>query len=92
MKYPSYKGRQWVNEEKLKDYTLVVCDMIDGVNGVNTNHGFDAPKDEVSGYTIRQIEDVLSYTSSWEDWKNNIKNKYNNATEHNLDKLFKAYE
>ena len=47
-------------------------------------HGYD----EVSGYTVRQIEDVLSYTSSWEDWKNNIKNKYNNATEHNLDKLF----
>ena len=66
--------------------------MIDGVNGINTNYGFDAPKDEVSGYTIRQIEDVLSYTSSWEDWKNNIKNKYNNATENHLDKLFKAYE
>ena len=41
-------------------------------------HGYD----KVSGYTIRQIEDVLSYTSSWEDWKNNIKNRYNNATEH----------
>ena len=24
----------------------------------------------------------------WNDWKNNIKNKYNNGTENNLDAVF----
>ena len=72
MKYPEYKA-YYVNK-----YTGIVQDMIDGIDGY----------DKVSGYTIRQIEDVLSYTSSWEDWKNNIKNKYNNATENHLDALF----
>lgn len=35
-------------------YTGVVQDMIDGIDSY----------EKVSGYTIRQIEDVLSYTSS----------------------------
>lgn len=72
MKYPAYKAIYF------KEYTGIVQDMIDGIDGY----------DKVSGYTIRQIEDVLSYTSSWEDWKNNIKNRYNNATENHLDALF----
>ena len=42
----------------------------------------------VSGYTIKQIEDVLHNTTSWDDWKNNLKNKYYNATENNLDATF----
>lgn len=59
-------------------YTGVVQDMIDGTGGY----------DQVSGYTIRQIEDALNGVQTWEAWKNNIKNSYNNATENNLDQLF----
>ncbi len=91
MKYPSskYKGREWNNN----NYTLVVADMIDSESTAFTNNGFKEPTDEVSGYnTIRQIEDVLSYTSSWDSWRDNLKNRYNNATENKLDKLFKNWD
>lgn len=59
-------------------YTGVVQDMIDGINGY----------DQVAGYTIRQIEDALLGKKTWNEWKNNIKNKYNNETEYYLDGLF----
>lgn len=92
MVYPSskYKGRFWNTSQS--DYTLVVADLIDGIGYNGENNGFFDTKDEVSGYTIKQIEDVLSYTSSWNNWRDNIKNRYNNSTKNNLDKLFKAYE
>ena len=61
------------------DYTGVVQDMIDG-------QGFN--HDQVSGYTIRQIEDALINQNTWEEWKTNIKNSYENPTEEKLDALF----
>lgn len=63
------------------DYTGIVQDLIDGKSGY----------DQVSGYTIKQIEDVLSNTSSWKSWENNIKNNYNNDTENNLDAVFNRW-
>lgn len=60
------------------DYTGVIQDMIDGVSGY----------DQVSGYTIKQIEDAIIHQESWNAWNTNIKNKYDNATENNLDALF----
>ncbi|QDH79261.1 hypothetical protein FKX85_09540 [Echinicola soli] len=91
LRYPNYKGR----ERSFDDYTLVVADMNDDVDSNNTNYGFGylfgETQDQVSGYTIKQIEDVLSYTSTWNDWKNNIKNRYTNGPENNLDALFAAY-
>ena len=92
MVYPpsTYRGRFWNTNQS--DYKLVVADMIDGVGYNGENNGFFDNRDEVSGYTIKQIEDVLSYTSSWNNWRDNIKNRYGNSTKTNLDKLFKAYE
>ena len=79
-------------------YTGVVHDMIDGNK---TRHSFYYSTennpwvysyknyyDQVSGYSIRQIEDALNGQNSWNGWKNNIKNKYNNGTENNLDASF----
>jgi hypothetical protein len=63
-------------------YTNVVRDMIDGVAGY----------DKVSGYTLRQIEDALIGTITFQQWKNNIKNNYNNPTENKLDALFTYWE
>ncbi|MDC3403066.1 hypothetical protein OAX38_02620 [Flavobacteriaceae bacterium] len=59
------------------NYTGVVQDMIDGISDY----------DQVSGYNIRQIEDALNGQSSWTGWRNNIKNRYNNGTENNLEAL-----
>jgi len=61
-----------------RNYTGVVQDMLDGIEDY----------DQVSGYTIRQIEDALIGQKTWNGWKNNIKNKYTNDTENNLDALF----
>jgi hypothetical protein len=90
MVHPNYRGRNWNTNQP--SYTLVVADMIDGVGFNNTNFGFSDSRDGVSGYTIKQIEDVLSQTSSWNNWLTNIKNIHNNSTENNLDNLFKSYE
>ena len=64
-------------------YTLVVMDMIDSDNRFGNT--FFTSGEGVSGYTIRQIEDALNNQKSWLNWKNNIKNRYNNGTENNLD-------
>jgi hypothetical protein len=52
--------------------------LIDGISGY----------DQVSGYTIYQLEEALLNKTNWNDWKTNIFNKYSNSTEGNLETLF----
>lgn len=92
MKYPNYLGRA----RSTGDYTLVVSDMIDNdfnTSLPNNNQGYhrDA-RDQVSGYTIKQIEDALVGQKSWNDWRDKIISKHYNTTEGNLTRLFEAYE
>jgi len=91
MVYPDYLGRA----PNPGAYTLIVADMIDGsaTASTRTNWGLidSDGLDAVEGYTIKQIENTLIGQTSWYDWRDNIKNKYNNATENNLDVLFGAY-
>jgi hypothetical protein len=91
MYYLNYQGRFW-SPTKSPEYTLVVTDMTDGIGFDNTNNGFSDTRDEVSGYSIRQLERSLVGVKTWNGWKENIKNLYDNPTENNLDKLFRAYE
>ncbi|MFZ6013393.1 MAG: hypothetical protein ACOYXT_23830 [Bacteroidota bacterium] len=78
------------------NYTLVVIDMIDASAPLNQlgvsediNLGTEKlEQDDVSGYNIRQIEDALRGKTNWIEWRENIKNNYDNATENNLDALF----
>lgn len=73
------------------DYTQVVVDMIDPnypSSSFSDNLTNGLWNDNVTGYTIRQIEDALAGATSWDSWKNRIKSKYNNGTENNLDALF----
>jgi len=51
-------------------------------------YSYKSYSDRVSGYTIRQIEDALINERYWNNWMLNIKNKYNNGTENNLDDAF----
>ena len=69
-------------------YTNVVLDMIDF--SWDRNNGWD--DDRVHGYTIRQIEDALVGQREWNGWRDNIKNRYNNETEENLDALFAFWD
>ena len=79
-------------------YTGVVQDMIDGSKDTTSMYHFTdsnpwvysqkSYSDKVSGYSIRQIEDALAGQKTWNDWRDNIKNKYNNGTKNNLDAIF----
>ncbi|WP_073016551.1 hypothetical protein [Flavobacterium micromati] len=78
-------------------YTSAGFDMIDGFNqrtDASTDPRFIAvnrnslPIDRVSGYTILQLQGALIGSRSWWEWRDNIKNRYNNPTEGNLDELF----
>ncbi|MEC7770592.1 MAG: hypothetical protein VX798_05370 [Bacteroidota bacterium] len=72
-------------------YTSAGYDMIDDVNQRNT-YGSLYPIDRVKGYTIKQLEGALVGAKSWNQWRDNIKNKYNNATEKYLDELFNNWK
>lgn len=86
MVWPNYKAPGGSTE-----YTLVVVDMIDPnypSNSLRDNLTNGLWNDNVTGYTIRQIEDALIAQKTWNAWRDNIKSKYDNATENNLDALF----
>ena len=93
MVYSNYLGR----ERSTGDYTLVVSDLIDDSLTERNSYGYgryttDGKIDEVEGYTIKQIEDALRNGRSFNQWRDNLINKYNNKTEQHVKKLFKAYE
>ena len=67
-------------------YTSAGFDMIDDINQRNLNATL--PVDRVSGYTILQLQAALISSRSWWQWRDNIKSRYNNPTEENLDELF----
>ena len=60
MRYPSYQGGVTIRPD-----TQVVVDMIDGSADDNEGSG-DILVDNVSGYTIRQIEDALEWEKEME--------------------------
>lgn len=77
------------------DYTGIVQDMIDGNKTTRSyyhskfdTYSYKTYADQVSGYSIKQIEDALKGQKNWNGWRNNIKNKYSNGTENNLDAAF----
>ncbi len=47
--------------------------------------------ESVSGYTISQIENAMIGKKTWSSWRDNIKSKYNNSTENQLDALFNSW-
>jgi hypothetical protein len=84
--YPNYAG----GSTDRPNYTQVVVDLIDSRSDEanHFNYGATFPDDQVTGYTMKEIEDALKGKESWESWRDNIKNKYNNATENQVDALF----
>jgi hypothetical protein len=80
MLYPNYST--WYRH---KDYTGIVEDMVDGVQGLHWHYNVN---DNVSGYTMSQMESSILHQTTWDGWRDNIINMYNNATEGNLQVLF----
>ena len=89
---------QYIPDYNRLRYTGVVQDMIDGNKTTTSAFYFTDSNpwivsikrysDQVNGYSIRQIEDALQGKKSWNNWKDNIKNKFNNDTKNNLDATF----
>ena len=52
------------------------------------SYGYLCPKDRVQGYSILQLEQALKHARSWEEWRDNIKEDYDNPTEKYVDELF----
>jgi hypothetical protein len=90
MVYPDYRG----GPKNIGDiYTNVVIDLIDTEADAEDNNGLSSEEgDDVSGYRMDQIEAALIGNSTWEGWKETIKNRYSNATRNNIDILFASWE
>ena len=88
MVWSTYPGGPTVRPE----YTQVVVDMIDpNYPAFDQNLTNGIWNDNVQGYSIRQIEDALQGKKTWNEWRDNIKNSYDNTTENNLDALFVSW-
>ena len=94
MVYPNYEPPY----SRLR-YTGVVQDMIDGAKSVTSDYYFTEANpwvrlrrtysDQVSGYTIKQIENVLHKTKTWDEWRMYIFNDYpSNSSRNNLNATF----
>lgn len=83
-------------------YTSIVEDLWDSCNqrypscgtGSRTTTVNDFfPDDDVSGYSLKDVEDALIGARSWNEWKDNLKEMYpNNPTKVHLDKLFNSWD
>lgn len=82
--YPNYKSSiQYISNNNIfSNYTDIVEDMIDGISGY----------DQVSNYTINQLEEALLNKTNWNDWEENIYSKYSNSTKGNLEALFNYWK
>lgn len=72
-------------------YTPIVWDMIDTVNQ-RALSGVGFPIDNVSVYTLKQLEDALYGNYTWSSWRNAIRDNYVNPSEDNLTELFGNYK
>ena len=80
--FKSSYNKDYINMPK---YTLVVRDLIDNDNYFEKTGNYG---EFTSGYTIKQIENSLKNVKTWQEWRNKIKQDYENPTENNLDTVF----
>lgn len=72
-----------------RNYTSIIIDLIDTYNQGEMDINY--PFDRVSGYTISDIESVLSNSGRLLELKENLKNNFENPSEIFLDELFDQY-
>ena len=66
-------------------YTSFMVDMVDTLN--QRINGPQFPLDNVSGYSLRQIENMVMNNATFTGFKDDMKRVYNNPTEIYLDQL-----
>lgn len=93
--YFVYKNTNIVNYQNqtissTNHYTSCGYDLIDDFN--QRVYGVDHPNDNVKGYIINQLQNSLIGASSWNEWRDNIKDRYDNPTEFYLNELFNNWQ
>lgn len=74
-------------------YTPLFIDMIDNTNQRTRNeNSTDFADDNVSGYTIQQIQKALDRRTTMRGVRIYLRDNYTNATENNLDELVDFYQ
>lgn len=63
-------------------YTGVVQDLVDGKD----RH------DQVEGYTLQQIEHAIMGAQTFNQWRDNLKNLYDNDTQDQVNALFAYWD
>ena len=71
-------------------YTPIIIDLLDNLNQGGCCSK-TLPIDEISGYTIKNIEDVLKDCETLSDLKDQLKNKYQIINQSKLDYFFNQY-
>ncbi len=92
-------GNIWAQDQRvvLSDilgnggYTPIVWDLMDDFNQ-REHHGNNYPIDNVSGYTLVQLENALYGNFTWTSWREGIRNNYVNPSESYLNELFANYK
>lgn len=82
----NYRQERTINQNNF--YTSCGIDMMDDFNQRDHKQSSAYPIDRVKAYTITQLEDALKDATTWNRWKTNLINDYNNPTERYLDELF----
>jgi hypothetical protein len=95
--YQDHKIAPFNVQENDLIYTSMVVDMMDDCNqrDINCNNQFATtnnftmfPNDNVTGFTILQIQQALNGATSWNQWKGNMKNGKSTQAIQNIDDLF----
>jgi hypothetical protein len=72
-------------------YTSAGIDLMDYFNQ-RQSYGSNFPMDNVSGYTINQLEAAMVNSNSWWQWRDNLKSRFDNHTEQSVDELFNNWQ
>jgi hypothetical protein len=70
---------------------FIIQDLIDVDNAVNQSYR-DVEKDPVSGFSLKDIENVLLYSNNMNSLKQQLKLNYNYETDEDIDILFETYK
>lgn len=76
--YPRYGNFQNIALDKKNYYTPALFDLIDNVNQriVYYNYDYPRPQDNVTGFTIKEVQDIVQLSNSWGELKDRAKAKH----------------
>jgi len=95
--YPKYNNHQDQKIDPTNEtndlYTTIGYDLIDDYDQREEERDIDFPRDKVTGFTIKQVENSLKGTNSWDKWRENVKKENtSSSTNEQIDELFANWD